>query len=140
MPSPPLSQLASEDGDATVAAATFEEWPLQNATLKRILVNGVATFQLQFDWNVCTEHGNSSIVTSNRPPMKRGKRTVCRSKGSTARARFSSKEDRLLKSLKEGEEDLSWAQIHQRYKEAFPAQSRSRGALQVRYCTQLKDQ
>jgi hypothetical protein len=34
--------------------AKFEEWPLEDAVLKRVTVNGLPTFQIQFTWNACT--------------------------------------------------------------------------------------
>lgn len=36
-----------------VPAATFQEWPLRDAVLKRAVMNGVATFQVQFTWDPC---------------------------------------------------------------------------------------
>ena len=36
--------------------ATFEEWPLEDACLKRVTQSGGTTFQLQFDWDSCKEH------------------------------------------------------------------------------------
>ncbi|KAK9481791.1 hypothetical protein V1527DRAFT_78284 [Lipomyces starkeyi] len=43
--SPPLSHVSSNGGSCTEGStASFTEWPLQNALLKRVMENGVATF------------------------------------------------------------------------------------------------
>ena len=52
-----IRPLDSQDFDSSdtrtfqAAAATFQEWSLPDAALKRAVVNGVATFQLQFTWS-----------------------------------------------------------------------------------------
>ncbi len=50
----------SEPQPSTLRAAfaSFEEWPLK-AVVKRVLVDGVATFQVEFTWNPCTNHGRN---------------------------------------------------------------------------------
>ncbi|OAQ74362.2 thioredoxin reductase [Pochonia chlamydosporia 170] len=105
--------------------AEFEEWALHNVRLKRTIVNDRATFQLQFDWDLCMKHGH--VV---HPRSKRGQKP-----GPSARARFTQEEDCLLIQLKE-ELKLSWADIHARFSGRFAW--RSKEALQVRYCTKLK--
>ncbi|RYO79487.1 hypothetical protein DL766_009348 [Monosporascus sp. MC13-8B] len=98
IPSPPSSHTSHNDqGSAEPAFAKFEEWPLENACLKRVTENGVTTFQLQFSWD-------------------------------------SSEEDNLLIELKRRE--LSWQETYEQFTEKFPG--RSKGTLQVRYCTKLK--
>ncbi|OAQ59440.1 thioredoxin reductase [Pochonia chlamydosporia 170] len=106
--------------------AEFEEWALENVRLKRTIVNDRATFQLQFDWDLCMKHGYAVHPGSKRS-QKRG--------GHSTRARFTPEEDCLLKSLKE-ELELSWADIHAQFSAKFGW--RSKEALQVRYCTKLK--
>lgn len=105
--------------------AEFEEWALHNVRLKRTIVNDRATFQLQFDWDLCMKHGHAV-----HPGSKRGQK-----RGHSARARFTQEEDCLLIKLKE-ELELSWADIHARFSGIFAW--RSKEALQVRYCTKLK--
>lgn len=51
--SPPASTSAKNDAEAISKFAESEEWALDNVLLERIMVDGVATFQLQFDWNLC---------------------------------------------------------------------------------------
>ncbi|KAK3689483.1 hypothetical protein B0T22DRAFT_461609, partial [Podospora appendiculata] len=42
--------------------ARFEEWSLENAVLKRTIVNSVATFQLEFSWDACANHGQVALA------------------------------------------------------------------------------
>ncbi len=48
MHSPPASGDAI--GTGAVPVAEYNEWPLEHAVLKRVMVNGLATFQIQFTW------------------------------------------------------------------------------------------
>ncbi|KAK4173967.1 hypothetical protein QBC36DRAFT_313398 [Triangularia setosa] len=52
---------ASEEKTVEAAFASFEEWPLE-AVLKHVWVDGVATFQVEFSWNPCTNHGRNDRV------------------------------------------------------------------------------
>lgn len=55
---PPSSQIYSDEEDAAGApTAAFEEWPLQDAVLKRVTEGGQMTFQLQFTWGFCRSQG-----------------------------------------------------------------------------------
>jgi hypothetical protein len=121
----PSAMSPPSTDDIDCVRVEFEEWALQNVRLKRTIVNDRATFQLQFDWDLCMKHGR--IV---RQGSKRG-----RNRGHSARARFTQEEDSLLIKLKE-ELKLSWADIHARFSDRFAW--RSKEALQVRYCTKLK--
>ncbi|KAM4065524.1 hypothetical protein HRG_010728 [Hirsutella rhossiliensis] len=135
--SPPASHDSSEDGNVGTSAATFEEWPLQNVIFKRVIVDGVGTFQLQFEWPFCTSHSQGSVPTGNAR-----RTTTTRATGGQAgrtsgtRARFTREEDNLLTKLRKEQGNLSWAEIHKRFNDTFPG--RSRGCLQVHYCTKLK--
>ncbi|KAK4248233.1 hypothetical protein C7999DRAFT_40515 [Corynascus novoguineensis] len=62
----PQSSGASALGEETpeAAFASFEEWPLE-AVLKRVWVGGAATFQVEFTWNPCTNHGRHERVPEN---------------------------------------------------------------------------
>ncbi|KAK3695690.1 hypothetical protein B0T22DRAFT_456004 [Podospora appendiculata] len=42
--------------------ASFGEWPLDDAVLKRTIVNGVATFQMEFSWDACVNHGQVGLA------------------------------------------------------------------------------
>ncbi|KAK3935037.1 hypothetical protein QBC46DRAFT_59056 [Diplogelasinospora grovesii] len=132
IPSPP-SACASHDGEGAVRAvfARFEEWQLQNVSLKRVTENGMTTFQLQFSWDSC-EHATGS--PRFKSPVKRRNSTK---RSRTTKAAFTPDEDDLLIKLKE-EDKLRWQEIHKQFPEAFPHRERSVGTLQVRYCTKLK--
>ncbi|KAH7117502.1 hypothetical protein EDB81DRAFT_916393 [Dactylonectria macrodidyma] len=52
MLSPSSSYTTSDDSDTGHDFATFQEWQLDNVILKRVVLDGVATFQLQFDCDV----------------------------------------------------------------------------------------
>ncbi len=106
--------------------AKFEEWPLKDAVLKRAMVNGLATFQLQFTWDPCAEHKQHKSLVKRRP-----------SKWSSAtRLAYTPEEDDLIVKLKD--QGLTWREIYMRYKNAFPQRERRVETLQVRYYTKLK--
>lgn len=138
LPSPPSSQGSSvEKGTVQVPLANFEEWPLQNAVLKRATVNGLATFQLQFTWDSCANHRRehrTSRYPRYKSPVNRRSSTK---QGAPTRVAFTPEEDDLLIKLKN--QELSWKQIHMQFTDAFPQRQRSVGGLQVRYCTKLKE-
>ncbi|KAH7377256.1 hypothetical protein B0T11DRAFT_201636, partial [Plectosphaerella cucumerina] len=124
--SPPTSCEPSEPGSVEEGpVTTFKEWPLDRVTLKRVVDDGVATFQLQFSWDLCTKPGPHEKTPKTRralPSEKRGP--------------FTDEEDALLVELKE-ERRISWKEIHREFTASHPG--RSVGALQVRYCTKLKN-
>ncbi|KAI5465104.1 hypothetical protein BGZ63DRAFT_169798 [Mariannaea sp. PMI_226] len=121
IPRPASLQPRSLEDEGAVLAK-FEEWPLENVVLKRVTQHGKTTFQIQFDWTLCTEHGQ----------VGKAKRT------SAPKAKYTPQEDALLIKLKRSREKLTWPEIHQRFNEAFPEGDRSQGCLQVRYSTKLK--
>jgi hypothetical protein len=53
-----------EEETVEAAFASFEEWPLE-AVLKRAWVDGVATFQVEFTWNPCMNHGRNDRGPEN---------------------------------------------------------------------------
>jgi hypothetical protein len=129
----PSSSRASHDGKRAVGAALarFDEWPLEDVSLKRVTENGMTTFQLQFSWDSC-EHATES-PRSESPVKKRNSAK----RGATATAAITPDEDALVIKLKEVDK-LRWHEIHEKFTEAFPGRKRSVGTLQVRYCTKLK--
>ncbi|KAK3942582.1 hypothetical protein QBC46DRAFT_68952 [Diplogelasinospora grovesii] len=136
IPSPPSSQV-SQDEEASGAFAKFEEWPLENVSLKRVTVNGVTTFQLQFTWDSCSKHGHGreDLAIENQGLVSPSRRHASAKRGRATRATFATSADELLIELKE-KLGLPCKEIHKRFTESFPG--RSVGALQVRYCTKLK--
>ncbi|KAK4159490.1 hypothetical protein QBC43DRAFT_129472 [Cladorrhinum sp. PSN259] len=71
---------ALEEETVKTAFANFEEWPLE-AVLKRVLVDGVATFQLQFTLNPCTSHRQN-----DHPPETQRRKSLEGKTSSTRRA------------------------------------------------------
>lgn len=68
IPNLPYSQGPSDEiGIVQASMASFEEWLLQNAVLKHVTVDGLATFQLQFTWNSCANHKRKDFAAGNRP-------------------------------------------------------------------------
>ncbi|KAJ6437517.1 Glyoxalase/bleomycin resistance protein/dioxygenase [Purpureocillium lavendulum] len=146
---PPLEQLIGSvteeqlkaenshepESDHVSKVAEFEEWALENVLLKRIMVNGVATFQLQFDWNMCATHG---ALEAKKPKQaqRSANGSASQRRNGDVQGRFTSDEDDSIIRLKE-ELQLSWTEIHRQHTEQYPG--RSKGSLQVRYCTKLKD-
>ncbi|KAL6410034.1 hypothetical protein AUP68_06443 [Ilyonectria robusta] len=134
--SPASSQATSDETEVGAVLARFEEWPLENASLKRITENGKTTFQLQFDWTPCIKRGHASSTVRDRVDLL-STRTRSRAKrGSAPRAKYTPQEDDLLIELKEGRKTLAWPEIHQRFSEAYPG--RSIESLQVHYSTKVK--
>ncbi|POS70301.1 hypothetical protein DHEL01_v211305 [Diaporthe helianthi] len=80
--SKPQSSGASalEEETLEAAFASFEEWPLE-AVLKRVWVGGTATFQVEFTWNPCTDHGQN-----DRAPESPQRKPFTGRISSTARA------------------------------------------------------
>jgi hypothetical protein len=69
-----------EEETLEAAFASFEEWPLE-AVLKRVWVGGTATFQVEFTWNPCTDHGQN-----DRAPESPQRKPFTGRISSTARA------------------------------------------------------
>lgn len=73
--SEPQSSGASalEEETFEAAFASFEEWPLE-AVLKRVWVDGAATFQVEFTWNPYTNYGqNDRAPESPRRKLPAGR-------------------------------------------------------------------
>ncbi|CAM1508766.1 Fc.00g056140.m01.CDS01 [Cosmosporella sp. VM-42] len=132
---PPRQRLRLVKQVSTVLAR-FEEWPLENVSLKRITENGVATFQLQFNWNLCTK-GHAGSFDQNRGDTPTTKVKDKPKRTSLKRSSFTPEEDAYIIKLKEGSEKLAWSEIHQRFSDRH--QRRSIGTLQVYYSTKLKN-
>jgi hypothetical protein len=69
-----------EEETLEAAFASFEEWPLE-AVLKRVWVDGAATFQVEFKWNPCTNHGRH-----NRAPEIPRRKSLAGRTSSTGRS------------------------------------------------------
>ncbi|CRK31528.1 hypothetical protein BN1723_015994 [Verticillium longisporum] len=134
---PPLSTRQSSDRNSVDKAcvARFEEWPLEGVSLKRVTVNGVATFQLQFSWDPQVDRRRNNGMAETRPfSCPRGKRHGKKHANSSGRP-FTKDEVNYLIRLKEVEQ-LSWAKIHELFTRSHPG--RTQGSLEVYYCTKLK--
>jgi hypothetical protein len=142
---PPSSREATPEN----AVATFREWPLGNAILKRVTMDGSSpTFVVQFTWDPCATQGrvhgiaeNRSSVSSaqkQRPTRERSTRSPkpenlpahSKPTSTSRRARYTPEDDAKIRQLKE--QGLSWLAIAQQ----FPG--RTAGAIEVRYHTKLK--
>jgi hypothetical protein len=121
--------------DEEMPAAKYEEWPLQGAALKRLVVNGKVTFQLEFSWEPYVGGHASGSHSGNKFQPQIAKRSHRTQRSPTSHG-FTSEEDDLIVKLKE-EQQLRWPEIHEKFSDKFP-QRRSQGSLQVRYCTKLK--
>jgi hypothetical protein len=133
-----LEKDAEVDG---TPAAAFNEWPLENAVLKRVTIDGSPpTFSLQFTWGPCAEHAAGHRETESRVAISSAERRRLRSQKSkrikgkptstSNRARYTPADDAKILELKG--RGLSWSAIARE----FPG--RSAGAIQVRYQTKLK--
>lgn len=111
----------------------FQEWSLEDATLKRVFIGGQALFQIQFSWNSrLNDHSVADVgsrvgVRTSTP--RRSRRASRRAIGHA----FTPEEDNLLIGLKESQDRLPWSEIHKRFSSIVPGQ-RSQGSLQVHYC------
>ncbi|KAF9776963.1 hypothetical protein IL306_004781 [Fusarium sp. DS 682] len=132
--SPTSSQARSVSSEASAFLARFQEWPLENVSMKRITENGKTTFQFQFEWPLCTNHPHATSVSPDSTRSVATKPTTKRAPAK--REKYSDDEDNFLIQLKE-EEQLRWAEIRRRFAQRFP--ERGGSGLQVHYCTKLKD-
>jgi hypothetical protein len=95
--------------------AEFEEWPLKDAVLKRVLVDDLATFQLQFTWDFCAnDTGEECALGSRRckpPPKRRNSAKHQANKNPLPRPR----EDRPLLEINDQKEwevqDIYWFRV-----------------------------
>ncbi|RKK68440.1 hypothetical protein BFJ69_g13598 [Fusarium oxysporum] len=131
--SPTPSQARSVPPEASAFLARFQEWPLENVSMKRITENGKTTFQFQFEWPLCANHPHATSVSPHSTRSVATKKTTKRAPA--RRAKYSDDEDNFLIQLKE-EEQLGWAEIRRRFAQRFP--ERGGSSLQVHYCTKLK--
>lgn len=125
---PPPDSISETD------CPVFDEWPLQDALLKRVIIDGVAVLQLQFEWPLCATHAESSGMRRKFSATRSGIERRQTSGVPSRRSRFTPQEDTLLRRLKETSN--SWREIHRQFSAQFPG--RTTGALQVHYCTKLK--
>ncbi|PNP78604.1 hypothetical protein FNYG_07950 [Fusarium nygamai] len=132
--SPTPSHARSVPSDASAFFARFQEWPLENVSMKRITENGKTTFQFQFEWPLCTNYSHATSVIPDSTRSVSMKKTTKRAPA--RRSKYSDDEDNFLIQLKE-EEQLGWAEIRRRFVQRFP--ERGGSGLQVHYCTKLKD-
>ncbi|KAJ4182640.1 hypothetical protein NW767_013785 [Fusarium falciforme] len=131
--SPTPSRARSIPFEASAVLAQFQEWPLENVSMKRVTENGKSTFQFQFEWPLCTDHPHATSVIPDSTRSVATRKTTKRAPA--RRAKYSDDEDNFLIQLKE-EEKLGWAEIRQRFAQRFP--ERGGSSLQVHYCTKLK--
>ena len=129
------SQGSINEGNDQDPRAMFEEWPLGNAVLKRVIVDGLATFQLQFTWDPRAMHKREDCAAGQPQDKSRINGSGSLRRGGGAESPLTP-EDNLLIELKS--QGLSWKEIHRRFTQAFPDRKRSMGSLQVHYCTKVK--
>jgi hypothetical protein len=136
IPSPPHTYTSDDESHIETPTAKFEEWPLGQAVLKRITIDGAVTFQLEFKWEPCTNERSGMRTVSHRvaPPRPKARSATTKGKRGSARSNFTPEEDNLIITLKD--RGLSWRDIHTQHKSKFP--ERAVGCLQVRYSTKLK--
>lgn len=127
------------------SAARFKEWPFGNAVFKRIILNGVPTFQLQFTWDPYTEQpkalysGEPQLpspakrhrsIRQKSPRSTKSRDTIANPKATLRKARYTPEINTKIRQLKK--RGLSWHVIAKQ----FPG--RSPRAVKVRYHTKLK--
>ncbi|KAK0701740.1 hypothetical protein B0T26DRAFT_528825 [Lasiosphaeria miniovina] len=123
------------------SAGDFNEWPLKDAVLKRVIVDGIATIQLQFSWPPCTNCVARSRQSNSLPKMPISTRPTSsdlpvKSRRSKKHSPWTREEDTLLTLLRT--RGLSWNTIHRRFAEDFREKKRARAALAGRYNTHFK--
>ena len=115
---PPVRELSDSFAGSTEAA--FDEWALQDVILKRTIMNGRATFQFQFDWDLCMKHGEETGNRQNGMSLQR--KALAAVKCSTRT--FTPEEDQMLAQLK-CRKELPWAEIHRPFCAKFPERSKT---------------
>ncbi|KAJ4179566.1 hypothetical protein NW767_014578 [Fusarium falciforme] len=131
-PTPPRARSVPSEAGAVLAR--FQEWPLENVSMKCVAENGKTTFQFQFEWPFCTDHLHATSVIPDSTTRSAATRKTTK-RAPARREKYSDDEDNFLIQLKE-EEKLGWAEIRQRFAQRFPGRGGS--SLQVHYCTKLK--
>lgn len=118
LPSPILSPTPATDIRSPKGFAAFSEWPLEDVVLKRTIIDGRVTFQLQFEWSVFTRHteelGKRYKQKSRRTPRTTSSPASQGSHVSSRRVKFSSEEDELLRRLNNGRYVVSPFGMHLR--------------------------
>ncbi|KAI3326451.1 hypothetical protein HD806DRAFT_551424 [Xylariaceae sp. AK1471] len=110
-----------EVGSVQVSMASFEEWLLPNAVLTHVIVDGLATFQLQFTWDSCASYKRKYFATGNRSHKSLVKDRCLTKRGAAMRLVFTPEEDDHFVELKN--QGLSWKEIHMQFREAFHGES-----------------
>lgn len=152
IPNPPLAPRSALEGETETdraPIAAFGEWPLGNAVLKRVTMEGLQpTFVVQFTWDPCAQHGTGypgtenrssvSLAKRHRPANQRGTRyekskdTIANAKptSTSRRPRYTPEDDTKICQLKK--QGLSWFAITKRFLGRTP------GAIEARYRAKLK--
>ncbi|KAK3371613.1 hypothetical protein B0T24DRAFT_327555 [Lasiosphaeria ovina] len=129
------SSRYEDDGAPQSCTGTFQDWRLEDAVLKRVIVDGVATFQLQFSWTPYAADCVTGSRQSGSPAKMRLFATPALSdspvKSRRSRTSWSREEDTLLIDLRN--QGLRWNEISKRFAAYFGVENRSQAALQTRY-------
>lgn len=132
---PPVSPAPTDSEiDPGSFFARFDEWPLKNVVLKRIIDGPVTTFQLQWEQPSTEGQQTHCYPSVSRPSGSSLKRRKSARRSAKSRGPFSEQENKLLIQLKG--RGLSWRKIHSSFSSSFPG--RSLGTLQVHFSTKLK--
>ena len=122
--------------DERPSATTVEDSLRSSLVSKRVIVEGVGVFRLEFERSLCAKHRQRGIVEhysrgSTKITKPRYQKTQNRSVG----GKFTDDQDALLLKLRRHKK-LSWSETYRQFSLKFPG--RSRGSLQVHYSTKLK--
>ncbi|KAM6516649.1 hypothetical protein FALCPG4_014827 [Fusarium falciforme] len=124
---PTPSQATSVPSEARKILARFEEWPLKDASLKRITEGSRTTFQLQFEWapDPSQQHADRSVSHSKGGGPPKASLSATRSSG----GKWTTEEEDTVRTMRRA--GRSWAEIQR----VLP--HRSQGTIQVRYSTKI---
>jgi hypothetical protein len=116
----PPSNDKQDESDPRALSATFQEWSLEDATLKRVFIGGQALFQIQFSWNSRMNDHSVADVGSRAGVRASTPRSSRRASRRAIGHAFTPEEDNLLIGLKESQDRLPWSEIHKRFSSIFP--------------------
>ena len=131
---PSVSHAATGNGRQNAIA--IESLLKGSFVSKRVIVEGIGIFRLEFERTLCASHQQGGVTKGDSQSIKPRKARFQTRKNRSVGGRFTRGEDDLLLKLRR-HKNLSWSETHREFNEIY--RGRSQGSLQVHYSTKLKD-
>ncbi|KAH7146066.1 hypothetical protein EDB81DRAFT_759375 [Dactylonectria macrodidyma] len=105
---PSRSQAAPVSSEVPTLLARFEEWPLQDVSLKRITEGGKTTFQLKFEWAPGPSRAQTDRSVSHSEGREPPKATLSGTRSSGQK--WTTEEENTVRTMRRA--GCSWTEIH----------------------------